>query len=722
MVKAKKSVKAGKSPKAVKSVTKEKALKPAKPAKAAGGPKYLVIVESPAKAKTINKFLGKDFKVVASMGHVRDLPKSRMAVDIEHDFTPEYIIIRRAFQTVKQLKKDAEGKEILYVAPDPDREGEAISWHLAHIFSEQDKEQKILRVEFNEITKDAVLKAFDHPRAIDMNLVDAQQARRILDRVVGYQLSPLLWRNVGRGLSAGRVQSVALRFIVDREREIRKFVPQEYWTLDAKLSASEGSAKEVVFLSRLTHVDKVKPELKGQAEIDRIKQELPKLPFQVSNIEKTEKRRKPQAPYSTSKLQQEAYSRLGFSAANTMRIAQRLYEGVELGAEGSVGLITYMRTDSVNIAASAQQEAARYIREKFGKDYLPEKPPVYKSRKGAQEAHEAIRPTSAFRIPDSLRDFLEADELKLYELIWRKFLASQMTPAVDEHTAISILAGEKYGFRTTGKRNVFLGFTAAFGEIKVEKENPKDAEEEEVPEALELPDLKVGEKLTLHELLGEQHFTKPPARFNDASLIKLLEEKGIGRPSTYAPTISTILGRMYAERKGGAMIPTELGETVVDILVEHFPKILDAEFTALMEEELDSIEEGKAGWVKVLKDFYGPFSEYLARAQTEMKSVKQAPIPTDYKCSLCGKQLFIKFGRFGKFMACAGFPECKFTRSIPTGFFCPEPGCGGELLKRKAKGRRAFYGCSNYPKCTHVANELPKKEDAAEKDASSEAP
>ncbi len=707
MIKAKKRVKTVKSPKS------------AKTGKPASGPKHLVIVESPAKAKTINKFLGKDFHVVASMGHVRDLPKSRMAVDIEHDFAPEYIIIRRALKTVKQLKKDAENKETIYVAPDPDREGEAISWHLAHIFSEEGHGPKILRVEFNEITKEAVLKAFEHPRAIDMNLVNAQQARRILDRVVGYQLSPLLWKNVGRGLSAGRVQSVALRFIVDREREIRKFVPQEYWTLDAKLSATDGPEQSKIFLSRLVQIDKIKPELKAQLEIARIKQELQQLPFQVSNIEKTEKRRKPQAPYSTSKLQQEAYSRLGFSAANTMRIAQRLYEGVELGDEGSVGLITYMRTDSVNIAVSAQEEAARYILEKFGKEYLPEKPPVYKSRKGAQEAHEAIRPTSAFRIPDSIKDFLESDELKLYELIWRKFLSSQMVSAVDEHTAISILAGDKYGFRTTGKRNLFLGFTAAFGEIKVEKDNAKEAEEE-APEVAELPDLKIGQALALHELLGEQHFTKPPARFNDASLIKLLEEKGIGRPSTYAPTISTILGRMYAERKGGALMPTELGETVLDILVQHFPTILDAEFTALMEAELDEIEEGKMEWVRVLKDFYGPFSEFLVRAQTEMKSVKQAPIPTEYKCDVCGKQLFIKFGRFGKFMACAGFPECKYTRSIPTGFFCPEPGCGGELVKRRAKGRRAFYGCSNYPKCTHVVNELPKKEDAV--DVSSEAP
>ena len=673
------------------------------------GPTNLVIVESPAKAKTINKFLGKDFHVEASMGHVRDLPKSRMGVDIEHDFTPEYIIIRRALKTVKHLKKMAEGKKNVYVAPDPDREGEAISWHLAHIFSEIEQGPKIYRVEFQEITKEAVLKAFERPREIDMHLVDAQQARRVLDRVVGYQLSPLLWRNVGRGLSAGRVQSVALRFIVDREREIRKFVPQEYWTLDARLSAVEGPEAEKIFLSRLVRIGKEKPELKNQQETDKIKQEIGQLPFQVSNIEKTEKRRRPQAPYTTSKLQQEAYSRLGFSASNTMRIAQGLYEGVDLGEEGSVGLITYMRTDSVNIAVSAQQEAVKYIQGQFGKEYLPEEPPVYKSRKGAQEAHEAIRPTSVLRTPDSVRSFLEADALKLYELIWRKFLASQMVPAIDEHIAISIMAGDRYEFRTTGKRNIFPGFTAAFGEIKTEKENSKETEEE-VPEVEELPQLEKGQALKLHELLGEQHFTKPPARFNDASLIKLLEEKGIGRPSTYAPTISTILGRAYAERNGGALTPTELGETVVDILVLHFPKILDAEFTALMEEELDEIEEGKMKWVQVLKDFYGPFGELLEKAKVEMKSVKQAPIPTEHICDVCGKQLMIRSGRFGKFLACSGFPECKYTRSLPTGFFCPEPGCGGELVKRKAKGRRAFYGCSKYPQCTYIVNALPKKE------------
>jgi len=670
----------------------------------------LVIVESPAKAKTINKFLGKDYQVEASMGHVRDLPKSRMGVDIENDFTPEYIISPKNIKTAKHLKASAEGKISVYLATDPDREGEAISWHLAHIFSEANKDLRIHRVEFNEITRDAVLEAFQHPREIAINLVNAQQARRVLDRIVGYQLSPLLWKKVGRGLSAGRVQSVALRFIVDREREIRKFVPQEYWTLDARLSSVDGPEQEKTFLSRLSRIGSEKPVLPDAVETEKVKKELEGLPFEVAKIDKTEKRRRPQAPYTTSKLQQESYTRIGFSSANTMRIAQRLYEGVELGSEGSVGLITYMRTDSVNVAVSAQKEAAQFITEKFGADYLPKEPPVYKSRKSAQEAHEAIRPTSAYRTPDSLKEFLAEDELKLYELIWRKFIASQMVPAVDEVTSILILAGEKFWFKTTGTRNVFPGFSAAFGEIRTERDTAKDGEDD-TPEVSEVPELKVGQKLKLLELPGEQHFTKPPARFNDASLVRLLEEKGIGRPSTYAPTISTLLDRDYCERKGGALMPTELGETVTDLLVQYFPKVLEAEFTALMEEELDEVEEGKIEWKKVLYDFSGPFNELLAKAREEMKNFKQEAVPTEYKCDTCGKFLVIKFGRFGKFLACSGFPDCKYTRSIPTGFFCPEPGCGGELVKRKAKGRRSFYGCSNYPRCTYVTNNLPKKED-----------
>ncbi len=678
------------------------------------GATHLVIVESPAKAKTINKFLGKDYQVEASMGHVRDLPKSRMGVDLEKDFTPEYIISPKNIKTAKLLKSSAAGKKSVYLATDPDREGEAISWHLAHIFREQDPELDIKRVEFHEITKEAVARAFEHPRDIGINLVNAQQARRILDRIVGYQLSPLLWKKVGRGLSAGRVQSVALRFIVDREREIRKFVPQEYWTLDAKFSPQEGDCQGKTFLSRLDRIGSEKPVFPNQEEVEKIKQELSVLFFEVSKIDKTERRRRPQAPYTTSKLQQESYTRIGFSSVNTMRIAQKLYEGVELGSEGSIGLITYMRTDSVNIAPTAQQEAVQFIGEKFGKDYLPPTPPVYKSRKGAQEAHEAIRPTSVYRTPDSVKEYLADDEFKLYELIWRKFVASQMVPAVDEVTAIAILGGDKFWFKTTGTRNIFPGFTAAFGEIKTEKEVSKESGEEEAPEVGEVPVLEVGQKLKLHELLGDQHFTKPPARFNDASLVKLLEEKGIGRPSTYAPTISTLLNRDYCEKKGGALIPTELGEMITDLLVEHFPKVLEAEFTALMEEELDEVEEGKMEWKKVLYDFYGPFNELLIKAREEMKNFKREPIPTEFKCDICGKQLLIKFGRFGKFLACSGFPDCKYTRSIPTGFFCPEPGCGGELVKRKAKGRRAFYGCSNYPQCTYTVQQLPKKDENSE--------
>jgi len=669
--------------------------------------RHLVIVESPAKARTINKFLGKDYQVEASMGHVRDLPKSRMGVDLANDFTPEYIISPKNIKTAKHLKASAAGKVSVYLATDPDREGEAISWHLAYVFREANKDLRIQRVEFHEITKEAVLRAFEHPRDIDINLVNAQQARRILDRIVGYQLSPLLWKKVGKGLSAGRVQSVALRFIVDREREIRKFVPQEYWTLDARLSPEE--AQDKIFLSRLDRIGSEKPVLADLQATEAIKQELINLPFEVSRIDKTEKRRKPQAPYTTSKLQQESYTRIGFSSANTMRIAQRLYEGIELGEEGSVGLITYMRTDSVNVAAAAQQEAIQFIKEKFGADYLPDAPPVYKSRKGAQEAHEAVRPTSVYRTPELVKAYLAEDELKLYELIWRKFVASQMVPAVDEVTSVAILAGDKYWFKTSGTKNLFPGFTAAFGEIRTERDTAKNGEEE--PEAVEVPDLRVGQKLKLHELAGDQHFTKPPARFNDASLVRMLEEKGIGRPSTYAPTISTLLDRDYCEKKSGALIPTELGEIVTDLLVQHFPKVLETEFTAFMEEEFDEIEEGKMEWKQVLRDFNGPFSALLEKAREEMKSFKREPIPTDHKCGLCGKQLLIKFGRFGQFLACSGFPECKYTRSIPTGFYCPESGCGGELVKRKAKGRRAFYGCSNYPKCTYTTASLPKKED-----------
>ena len=678
-----------------------------------GGPKNLVIVESPTKARTLTRFLGPDYQIEASMGHVRDLPKSRMGIDPKNGFEPEYVIMTKAKKTVSKIKKEAKDKEGIYLAPDPDREGEAISWHLAHILKEVTADQKIHRVTFNEITPEAVREAFQHPRQIDEHLVNAQQARRILDRIVGYELSPLLWRKVGKGLSAGRVQSVALRLIVEREREVRAFVPKEYWQLTAHLASQKPSEEAKIFLAKLDRIGDKKAELKNQAETEALRSTIEKLPFRVEKIEKKERQRRPQAPYSTSRLQQEAYTRLGFTAAKTMQLAQRLYEGVELGAEESVGLITYMRTDSVNVASYAKTEAAKWIQEKHGNSYLPSSPPVYKSKKGAQEAHEAVRPTSVFRTPEKVKPFLEQDEYRLYELIWRKFVASQMAPALDEQTSVTIVAGENYFFRASGTRNLFPGFDVVFetpAKAKSEKDSSKTEEsEEEEEEAQEFPNLQEGEILRLHELAASQHFTKPPARYNDASLVRTLEEKGIGRPSTYAPTIYTLLDRSYVERQGGALPPTSLGETVVDLLVQHFPKILDYEFTALMEEQLDKIEEGELEWVRVLSDFYTPFSQHLEAARVEMRDVRREAVPTDKVCDICGKPMVIRWGRFGQFMACSGFPECRYTKSLPTGFRCPEPGCNGDLVKRQSKKRRTFYGCSNYPTCTHVTYRLPKE-------------
>lgn len=679
------------------------------------GPRNLVIVESPAKAKTINKFLGTDYHVEASMGHVRDLPKSKMGVDLTGNFEPHYIVMKKAKKTVMHLKKMAKNKTGIFLAPDPDREGEAISWHLAHILKEGNEKAVVSRVVFNEITKEAVKEAFKHPREIAMNLVNAQQARRILDRIVGYELSPLLWKKVGRGLSAGRVQSVALRLVVDREKEIRSFVPVEYWSVVAKLSSERGENSGKMFLAKLDKIDNEKADLTNRDQTEKIRSEVETLPFKIQKVDKRERVRNPQAPFTTSKLQQEAYNRLGFPAAKTMRVAQKLYEGAEIGEEGTIGLITYMRTDSVNISTTAQAEAAQYIKNKFGKDYLPEKPPVYRSKKGAQEAHEAIRPSSVNREPAAMKHFLSDEEFKLYELIWRKFVSSQMTSAVDEQISVFILAGEKYGFKSSGRRNLFPGFGVVYA-APTEEKNAEDSEDEVTGE---LPDLIADEILKLHELLGNQHFTKPPARFNDASLVKMLEEKGIGRPSTYAPTIYTLVMREYVNRKGGALMPTELGETVVTLLVEHFPKVLDVQFTAAMEEELDKIEDGEIDWVEVLRAFFGPFQADIAVAKEEMKNMRQEAVPTDYKCEVCTKPMVIKWGRFGKFLACSGFPECKSTRSIPTGFQCPQ--CGGDLVKRMSKKRRTFFGCSKYPNCTYIANKLPEKAGAAAEEDVSEA-
>jgi len=714
-VEKKKKPAAKKKPKAVKKVAADEAAPAKAKSKRRGGARYLVIVESPAKAKTINKFLGTDYKVEASYGHVRDLPKSKMGIDIENGFEPHYIIMRKAQKNVTRLKKEARYVEAVFLAPDPDREGEAISWHLAHIFREDDPTKPISRVVFNEITKDAVQESFRNPRDIEMPLVDAQQARRVLDRVVGYQLSPLLWKKVGRGLSAGRVQSVALRLIVEREREIRKFVPDEYWSMDAKLSSKRPAEAKKIFTAKLDKIDQQKADLKNGKDSEEIRQELLKQTFQVADVDKSERRRKPQAPYTTSKLQQEAFSRLGFSAIKTMRTAQKLYEGVDLGGEGTVGLITYMRTDSVYIAESARKEAADFIMERYGRDFMPDKPPVYKAKKGAQEAHEAVRPSSAFREPDKIKAFLSDEEYKLYALIWKKFMASQMSAAVDEQLTVTIQAGPRFLLKTTGRRNIFAGFSVLYLETKPENEGGETAAEGPEPDKdavlAEMPELEKDEILHLHEMLAEQHFTKPPARFNDASFVKILEEKGIGRPSTYAPTLFTLLGRDYVQRQSSALIPTELGEIVADLLIEHFPQVMDVQFTAQMEDQLDKVEEGGLAWKKVIEDFYGPFKKHLDSAEETMKSVRKEAVVTDYKCDLCGKHMLEKWGRFGKFLACSGFPECKSARGMPTGFICPLPDCGGDLVKRKARTGRTFYGCSKYPKCNFIANKLPKTDD-----------
>ncbi len=674
-------------------------------------PKNLVIVESPAKAKTINKFLGKNFVVEASMGHVRDLPRSRMGIDIENDFKPKYIIPAKAKKTVSKLKKMAKGKEAIYLAPDPDREGEAISWHLASIFEGEVK--KIKRVVFNEITSDAVHRAFEHPRDIDLNLVDAQQARRVMDRIVGYNLSPLLWSKVGSGLSAGRVQSVALRLVVEREKDIRAFKPEEYWSILALLSSKRKEVQNEKFLAKLEKINGSKVEIHNQKQAHELKSILEKEIFQVQDIEQKERRKKPTPPFTTSKLQQEAFNKLGFTAARTMQIAQKLYEGVDLGSdEGSVGLITYMRTDSVTVSDGALQEVRKFIGKEYGPKYLPDSPNRYKSKKGAQEAHEAIRPSSVLRTPGKVKAHLDKDEFKLYELIWKKFVASQMPEAIDQITTVLIAAGKNYLLKTTGTQNLFPGFLLAYGfteEKSAKKEKTEDEAGEAEEENLSLPVLVKGEGLFQHEIRCLQHFTKPPARFNDASLVKILEEKGIGRPSTYAPTIYTLLSRGYAERKSGALHPTELGETVVDLLVKHFPRILDYEFTASMEEELDKVEEGELQWTKAVRDFYDPFCVHLEDAKKQMPNMKEEVIETEYKCDICGKVMVIRRGRFGRFLACAGFPNCKYTRSIPTGFRCPNDDCKGDVVKRRSRKGRSFYGCSNYPKCNYISNELPKK-------------
>ncbi|GAB6098906.1 type I DNA topoisomerase [Halanaerocella petrolearia] len=642
--------------------------------------KKLVIVESPAKAKTISKFLGSDYHVEASMGHVIDLPKSQLGVDVENDFKPKYITIRGKGKTLQKLKRKAKKSEGVLLATDPDREGEAISWHLAHALKID--EEADCRIEFNEITKTAIQDALEEPRSIDKDRVDAQQARRILDRLVGYKLSPLLWKKVKKGLSAGRVQSVAVRIICEREEEIKDFDPKEYWTLDTKLKPHQKDE----FKAKLYRVNDEKFELNNQEETNQVVAELKKEDLQIAKVKEGKRRRNPSPPFTTSSLQQQASNYLHFSTKKTMYLAQQLYEGIDLGAKGTIGLITYMRTDSTRISKEAQSDTRDYISDNLGDKYSPDQPKKYKAKSGAQDAHEAIRPTSVYRTPKQMKEYLDTQQYKLYKLIWERFVASQMTPAIYKTLKIDI-KGDKYWLRANGSRQLFPGFL----KVDTTKKSTKDRE---------LPQLEEGEEIKLSDVLPEQHFTKPPARYTEAKLVKTLEKKGIGRPSTYAAIVGTIEKRGYVTKENKRFKPTELGEIVNELLVKHFPNVTNIKFTAQLEADLDMIESGENNWVDVLSSFYSPFHERLEEARENMEKVELEEEETDVICEKCGQNMVIKHGRYGKFLACPGFPDCKNTKPLleKAGVKCPE--CeDGDVVKRKSKKGRVFYGCSNYPDC-----------------------
>ena len=655
----------------------------------------LVIVESPAKAKTIKKFLGRGFKVEASMGHVRDLPKSQMGVDLENNFEPKYITIRGKGEIINRLKREAKKADRIFLATDPDREGEAISWHLAQLL--EIDENTPCRIEFNEITDQAVKNAVKKPRPINMNLVDAQQARRVLDRVVGYKISPLLWRKIRKGLSAGRVQSVATRIICEREKEIQEFIPEEYWDLAAHFTKK---GQEQPFEAKFYGKADKKIDIKTEEEINLLMEELKKVNYEVDTVKLGVKKRNSPPPFTTSTLQQEASRKLGFTAQKTMMIAQQLYEGIEIEGEGAVGLITYIRTDSTRISSGAQKEALDFILKRYGKEYVPDKPNQFKGRKNAQDAHEAIRPTSILREPDIIKTSLKGDQYKLYKLIYERFLASQMTPALFETMSVDIKGGD-YLFRATGSRKIFPGYSIVYEEGRDDEKEEKD---------ISLPKLEEGEKLLLKEMIPAQHFTQPPPRYTDASLIRALEEMGIGRPSTYAPTIDTITTRGYVIREKRNLIPTELGFIVNDLMLEYFPDIIDYKFTAEMEEQLDSVEEGKRDWRSVIKDFYAPFEALLKRADEEIAKIKIEDEESDVKCDKCGAKMVIKTGRYGKFLACPNFPECRNTKPLVEEIDASCPKCGGKVVIRKSKKGKKFYGCSNYPKCDFTSWDPPVKE------------
>ncbi|MEJ6400649.1 type I DNA topoisomerase [Nicoliella lavandulae] len=648
--------------------------------------KKLVIVESPAKAKTIEKYLGRTYRVIASKGHIRDLPKSKMGVDIENNFEPHYISIRGKGDTIKMLRSEAKKAKAIYLASDPDREGESIAWHLSHLLGLDINDNN--RVAFHEITKDAVKEAFNHPRSIDMNLVDAQQARRILDRLVGYSISPLLWKKVKKGLSAGRVQSIALWLIIQREREIRKFVPEEYWTIDSDFK--KGRAK---FAASFYGIDGKKAALHNNDEVQSVLGKLDRdADFDITSVKRRERKRQPQQPFTTSTMQQVANKQLKFRTGKTMMAAQQLYEGIHLGKEGNQGLITYMRTDSTRISAIAKHEAATFLHENYGEEYAANKPLKGKLPEGAQDAHEAIRPTSIFRTPDSVKEYLNRDQFRLYQLIWSRFMASQMTPAVMDTMTVDL---EQNGvkFRANGSKLKFPGFLKVYGTR--EKDN-------------DLPDLNEGDHAKLTKTNPDQHFTQPPARYSEANLIKALEENGVGRPSTYAPTLGTIQKRYYVKFVGRRFEPTELGEIVNDIIEEYFPDIINIDFTADLESKLDEIEEAKQNWVKVIDQFYEPFSKEVKHAETTMESIQIKDEPAGFNCEICGAPMVIKMGRYGKFYACSRFPDCRNTQAIvkEIGVTCPK--CKkGQVIERKSKKNRIFYGCSRYPECDFVTWDKP---------------
>ncbi|MDR9791875.1 type I DNA topoisomerase [Aeribacillus pallidus] len=653
---------------------------------------YLVIVESPAKAKTIEKYLGKKYTVKASMGHVRDLPKSQMGVDIEHNFQPKYITIRGKGPVLKELKNAAKKAKKVFLAADPDREGEAIAWHLAQ--SLDIDIQSDCRVVFNEITKDAIKDSFKSPRAINMDLVDAQQARRVLDRLVGYNISPILWKKVKKGLSAGRVQSVAVRLIIDRENEIKHFKPEEYWTINGDFLKGTES-----FEAAFWGVEGKKKELKTEEDVKQVLQKVIGNEFPVTKVTKKERRRNPAPPFTTSSLQQEAARKLNFRAKKTMMVAQQLYEGIDLGKEGTVGLITYMRTDSTRISDTAKSEAISYIEKMFGSEYVQAKTRGSQKSGNVQDAHEAIRPTSAFRNPDGIKDFLTKDQYKLYKLIWERFIASQMSPAVMDTMSVD-LENNGVMFRANGSKIKFHGF------MKVYVEGTDDQEEDKSNRLL--PDLQEGDKIFSKDLKPEQHFTQPPPRYTEARLVKTLEELGIGRPSTYAPTLDTIQRRGYVALENKRFVPTELGQIVHELMMEFFPEILDVEFTAKMEHDLDDIEEGKVNWVKIIDEFYHDFSKNVKKAENEMEKVEIKDEYAGVKCEKCGSEMVYKMGRYGKFLACSNFPDCRNTKPIlkEIGLKCPK--CHeGNIVERKSKRRRVFYGCDRYPECDFISWEKP---------------